>query len=294
VYAPQLDRYRKYPNVIDEEGKRKGAELLFDQYHLMGKRVPLGQGRKYIYLNREGWILLATPWAELVKLDEFISRQIWWEKIRSGNKQVVGLLSKDSFATLYRSIDGESPEYIPMLSFATNLPMIRAEETDRVVDALITGLLKNKVLSSRYAILRALKDIYVDRYEKLKTSTGTKKKINIALWEFKREANRLDLHAGHELVREGLTLGKRSLKDDGPFVPIKPVGVGKRDEFEVVELGFRLPNDEILASSYRLVVADEEKGNAGDASATPAEEAKERLIDMFNARFYASSSQTVH
>lgn len=163
IYARDLDLYRKYPKVMDEDGKRKDAQLLFEQFYQMGEHVPLGQGRKYIYLNREGQLLMATPWAELTKLDEFITRWVWWQKIRNGQKQVMTFLSKDTFGTLFRSIDGETPERIPFLSFATSRPMVNATEREKVIDVLITGLHKNKVLSNKYVIIRALKDIYRDR-----------------------------------------------------------------------------------------------------------------------------------
>lgn len=284
VYAPELTRYKKYPKegTRDEEGKRKHAELLFEQYYQMGQYVPLGQGRKYVYLNREGWILISTPWAELCKLDEFITRQVYWEKIRQGQKQIMSILSKDTFSTLFRSIDGEIPESIPMLSFATSKPMIRPEERERVVDTLISGLHKNKILSNRYVIIRALKDIYVDRFEKLETKPATREKINIALWEFKREANRLDLQAGRELVAESITLGKRPANE---WAPIKPVGVSTEDKVKLLELGFRLPNSEIRASSYRLFVGEGEAPN--DGTTNTALEAKDSLDSQFNSRFYA-------
>lgn len=278
IYARDLDLYRKYPKVMDEDGKRKDAQLLFEQFYQMGEHVPLGQGRKYIYLNREGQLLMATPWAELTKLDEFITRWVWWQKIRNGQKQVMTFLSKDTFGTLFRSIDGETPERIPFLSFATSRPMVNATEREKVIDVLITGLHKNKVLSNKYVIIRALKDIYRDRFGKLETTDKDREQINIALWEFKREANRLDYQAGRDVVAESITLGKRPADD---WKPIEPVGKGKRAEIELVDLGFRLPNDEVLSQSYRLITTEP------TSDSNPAQEAKVNIEELYNSRFYA-------
>lgn len=288
VWAPDLDQYRHYPReqVRDEEGVRYGAQLLMEQSaYALGAEdvmVPLGQGRKYVYLNRNGQIVLGNPWAELTKLDEFITRKVWWEKIRAGQRNVMTYLSKDTFSTLFRSIDGEVSEWIPMLQFATAEPMMLsrndAAETGRMIDVFITGLHRNPVLSTKYVILRALKDIYVDRYEVLDTTPEMREKINVALWEFRREANRLDLVAGRELVAETITVGKRPVDDWVPILPVSGAGEGPED---VLDLGFRLPNDEIRASGYRLITM--EPTNQSD----PRREAKVNLVDRFNSVFYA-------
>lgn len=283
VTAPDLKYYRKYPlnGVRDEEGVRRNAGLLIEQADQQGTMVPLGQGDKYIYLDRECRLVLGNPWTQLTKLDEFITRLVWWDKIKQGQRNVMTYLSKDTFSTLFRSIDGEVPEFIPFLSFATSSPMIdqnNVEATTKIVDVLITGLHRNPVLSNKYVMLRALKDIYVDRFAKLDTTPALREKINIALWEFRREANRLDLFAGRELVAESITVGKRDPKE---FEPILPINRATAALETVLELGFRLPNDEIRASSYRLITTD--PTNETD----PEMEPRVNIDDLFNSRFYA-------
>jgi hypothetical protein len=281
IYALDLARnqYRAYPKVEDVQDQRYGAQLLFEQNGMMGSRVPLGQGQKYIYLNRQLQVLIGSPWAELTKLDEFITRNVWWDKIRSGQKSVMTYLSKDTFSTLFRSIDGEMPEYIPFLSFATSRPMANAEDLGRVVDVLIEGLHKNPVLSNRYVILRALKDIYRDKFEKLQTSTAIKEKINVALWNFRREANRLDLQAGRELVAESLTVGKRPANEWAPIIPVS--GLVAAVDKDRAPLYFRIPNSEIRANNYQLITTED--SNTTDNR----RETRVKLEDLYNARFYA-------
>jgi hypothetical protein len=157
-----------------------------------------------------------------------------------------------------------------------------AVETDRVVDVLITGLHRNPVVSNKYVILRALKDIYVDRFGMLDTTPAIKEKINIALWEFRREANRLDLVAGRELVAESITVGKRPVDD---WVPIAPVQQVQEEIETILELGFRLPNDEIRAQTYSLITTRPTNEAAAD------KEASRNIDDLFNSRFYAYRRQ---
>lgn len=280
IYAPLLTEYRKYPEEAarDSDGVRKGAQLLMEQYGDMGRRVPLGQGRKYIYLSRESQILIANPWAELVKLDEYITRKIYWDKIVTGNKNIMASISKDTFNPLFKSIDGEVPRVIPILSLATNTPMLKPAEVDKAVDAFIYGLHKNPVLSNKYVMIRALKDIYVDRFQQLQTKLSTKEQINVALWEFRREANKIDVNMGHALAAESITVGKRTLPND--YIAIQPEGVTARLDI-VKDLGFKTPNDEIRASGYKLITND--PTNAND----PNMENKVNIDDRFNSIFYA-------
>lgn len=284
VFAPELDRYRRYPNesTRDLEGVRRGAGLLMEQSGQQGQMVPLGQGDKYIYLDRFGHIVLGSPWTELTKLDEYITRLVWWDKLKGANgRNVITYLSKDTFSTLFRSIDGEVPSSIPMLSFATNLPMIErdnAQVTDRIVDTFIVGLHRNPVLSNKYVLLRALKDIYVDKFGVLDTTPATQQKINVAMWEFRREANRLDYVAGQILTAESITVGKRNPAE---WTPIGPVSQVQEDAEEETKFGFCKPNDEIRASSFRLISTS--ATNSSDNTLEP----KVNIDDLFRSRFYA-------
>lgn len=284
VYAPDLDRYRRYPNesTRDLEGVRRGAQLLMEQNGQAGQMIPLGQGDKYIYLNRAGQLMLGSPWTELTKLDEYITRLVWWDKLKGPNgRNVITYLSKDTFSTLFRSIDGEVPSSIPMLSFATNMPMIERDNaaiTDRMTDTFIVGLHRNPVLSNKYVLLRALKDIYVDKFGVLDTTPATKQKINVAMWEFRREANRLDLVAGRVLTAESITVGKRN---PGEWQPIGPVVDVAQQADDDRQFGFCTPNDEIRASSFRLI------SRAATNSADNTLEPKVNIDDLFRSRFYA-------
>lgn len=291
ITAPDFDRYRHYPDRIDVEGDdlectdrnppiREGR-LLMDQYRMQGEMVPLGQGAKYIYMNRHLQIRLGNPWAELTKLDEYITREMWWNKILAGESSVMTYLSKDTFGTLFRSIDGEVQEAIPFLSFATCFPRMEHDNpqaTDRMVDVLIVGLQQNPVLQNKYVILRALKDIYVDPFGKLDTLPQTREKINVALWQFRRMANRLGYSAGRILMAEAITVGKRPANE---WEPIRPVSDTVLDVDDELELGFRIPNSEVRASSYRLITMGE------DTTASDDREAMVDLKDRFNAIFYA-------
>ncbi len=78
--------------------------------------VPMGHGDKYYYRNTRGRTVLGNSWAELVKLREFIVRAIWYNKIHEGELNSLVIISKDSFKTLYLSIDGETASQVPFLS----------------------------------------------------------------------------------------------------------------------------------------------------------------------------------
>jgi len=89
------------------EQERKEIEL---------SMVPIGHGNKYYYKNTYNKKVIGNPWAELIKLREFIVRKIWLDKILNLELNSLVIISKDSFKTLYLSIDGESAAQIPFLS----------------------------------------------------------------------------------------------------------------------------------------------------------------------------------
>lgn len=286
ITVPTFNQYRHYPVVEDGiSDERRHAQLLMDQFYIMGEMIPLGQGDKYVYLTRNCQVVIGNPWAELTKLDMFITRKIWWAKIVAGERNVMTYLSKDTFATLFRSIDGEIPEYIPMLSFATNQPMLEQDQlhnatvTARIVDTLIEGLHRNPVLSNRYVMLRTLKHIYVDYFEMLDVTPQIRETINIALWEFRREANRLDLVVGRELMAESLTVG---LRPEDDFVPIEPLRASTFARARRDDLGFRRPNDEIRAVGYELITMD----TPPTVSVPDALEPRVNLYQRYKELFY--------
>lgn len=184
--------------------------------------VPIGHGDKYMYRNSNGQAVMGNSWAELVKLREFIVRAIWYHKIKSGDLNSLVIVSKDTFKTLYLSIDGEAPSKVPFLSIKR--PRDRMlNEAD--VPVLAQGLLKNPVYSTKWVIARALKDIYdiADKDE-------TKRYINLVLRQAKYDALAKDVISGAILHEELITVGKINVRD-GDFNGTYPI-VGMKDDLD--------------------------------------------------------------
>lgn len=277
------ERYRKYRNQNGEAN----SDLLGYQNRLPqnnlgwddktrnteGDYVPLGQGKKYTYITVDGYRVVGNPYAELVKLDEFITRAVWYHKIKCGQWNSCVLMSKDTFKTLYTAIDGEIPEKIPFLSTGVSEEKSMFDHKD--VNVLINGLLKNKVISSKWVILRSLKDIY--KFES--TPVEVKRTINAALWEFKRETLKEDTIKGYTLGREAIRVGKLPADER---ISVTSSAVRRITVDQIDELGFWLPNDEIRAWGYRLISPDE----ATNLS-SPRLEAKYNFKELFEDRFIA-------
>ena len=277
------DRYRKFHNQDGEED----SDLLGYQNRLpqnnLGKDnktrmseadfVPIGQGKKYTYYTTDGYRVVGNPYAELCKLDEFITRAIWYNKVDRGQRNALVITSKDTFKTLYVSIDGEIPEKIPFLSTGTG------EETSMLTQkhlpVLFAGLHRNKVTSNRWVILRSLKDIY----KFPSTTAENKRKINIALWEFKRETLKKDTIKGYSLGREAIRVGKLPADER---IMVKSRASKRITVTQTEELGFWLPNDEIRAWGYRLISPNEE--STRDNSKV---EAKYKFESLWEDRFIA-------
>jgi hypothetical protein len=277
------DRYRQYHNQNGEAN----SDLLGYQNRLPqnnrgwdnetnmreGDYVPLGQGRKYTYITTDGYRVVGNPYAELCKLDEFITRAIWYNKIKRGQMNACVIMSKDTFKTLYVSIDGELPEKIPFLSTGTGEETSMFDHKD--VPVIIAGLIKNTTLSNKWVLLRALKDIY--KFES--TPVSVKRDINAALWEFKRTSLKLDTIKGYTLGREAIRVGKLPA-DERITVSSRSTITTTYKEAE--ELGFWLPNDELRAWGYRLISPD----GATNLN-SPRLEAKYNFDELFNDRFIA-------
>jgi hypothetical protein len=262
--------YRRYHT---QEGVDGNVDLLSYQSDQVGNYVPMGQGPKYTYVNCDGYRVIANPYAETMKLDEFVTRVVWYNKVKQKQMNSLAIVSKDTFSTLWRSIDGELPQYIPFLSTATTIPML--DHTD--VPVIINGLHKNKNLLNKWVMMRSLKDIY-----KMKnTPANVKEDINIALWEEKREINRRSYVHGLVLTKESIRVGKLDPVAEHQR-EVKALEVTARGTREVKrdELGFRVPNTEIRANGYRLIWAgkSEERDDA---------ETKLSLRQLRNNRVYA-------
>lgn len=277
------DRYRKFRNQNGElNSDLLGYQNKLPQNNLGpddktrnadGDYIPMGQGKKYTYVTTQGYRVVGNPFAELMKLDEYITRAIWYNKIDRLQMNACVIMSKDTFKTLYVSIDGELPEKIPFLSTGTgkDTSMLKAKH----VPVIIAGLLKNKTLSNRWVMLRALKDIY--KFED--TPIEVKRQINAALWEFKREALRLDYVKGFQLSREAIRVGKLPADER---ISVTSSAVSRISIAEVQELGFWLPNDEIRAWGYRLISPTE-----ATSLNSPKLEAKYNFDELFTDRFIA-------
>lgn len=242
------------------------ALLTDDQRNEIEKSmVPIGHGDKYFYRNIYGRDVVGNSWAELIKLREFVVRAIWYQKIRDLELNSLVIISKDTFKTLYLSIDGESGRKIPFLSLNTPTPML----DERHVPVLAQGLWKNPVLSTKWVIARALKDIYLNTEEE-----DIKKQINKILREAKYDALAKDYISGAILHEELITVGKLDLRepnyaivelDDGERYPESEfsgmfaggVYIPQKDylaqQIRIVDTtiqGFAIPNDEIVARRY--------------------------------------------
>lgn len=195
-------------NYNGTDPKNLTADQRLEIQHSM---VPIGHGDKYYYRNINGSDVIGNSWAELIKLREFIVRAIWTHRIRQLDLNSLVIISKDSFATLYLSIDGERAANVPFLSVSTNTPII----DERHVPVLIQGLLKNPIYSTKWVIARALKDIYLMEGVELETKT----RINVALRQAKYDALAKDVIKGAILHEELITVGKINLATNYGKVP---------------------------------------------------------------------------
>lgn len=160
--------------------------------------------------------IFGNPAAELHKLDLFITRTVWYNKLKKKDANAIIVMSKDTFRSLFLSIDGESAEQIPFPSTATKKPMFDASD----VDVLIQGLHHNKVVTNRWIIAKALKYIYVNK----NTPVDTKKKILKAILKAKYNENKIDIYRGDELYRE---LVEETIREEQESVAGAGVGAGE-------------------------------------------------------------------
>ncbi len=230
-----IEEARESVQASDDPNDEDGLQVVHDGNilpdsvveELIKTMVPIGHGDKYFYRNIKGRIVLGNSWAELIKLREFIVRAIWYDKIRNLELNSLVIISKDSFKTLYLSIDGESAEDIPFLSTGIRYEDPRRNtdtggeytvpvKTDpeeqprapmldqRHIPVLIQGLLKNPVYSTKWVIARALKDIFMMD----ETTHENKARINWALRQAKYDALAKDVIKGAVLHEELITVGK--------------------------------------------------------------------------------------
>lgn len=167
--ANRLDRDAE---VVDDGGYENTATKRTQTHN---HTVPKGEGQGYWYIDFAQVKHYDNVWAELNKLDMFITRIIWFKKVDRLERNTLVIVSKDTFFTLLRSIDGESWKKIPMLS----LEWIG----EKHLNVLIPGLLKNRVLSIKWAIFRKLSDIYKNPNTKPESRIRIRKALKQARYE---------------------------------------------------------------------------------------------------------------
>jgi len=133
-----------------------------------------------------------SVWEEMKKLDLFISRAVWSDRVKKGDVNALRWISKDTFRTLADQIDGESLEVVPMKSPEFKIfgePEVRA---------VMVGMLENRVVSTREECVRFLKRIFAHHA----TSVATKREIKKALREARRRELTIDVIRGRHLHSE--------------------------------------------------------------------------------------------
>lgn len=166
------NRLERDPELADNGGYETTNTTRTQIYN---HKVPKGEGQSYWYIDFAQVKHYDNVWAELNKLDMFITRVVWFKKVDRLERNTLVIISKDTFQTLLRSIDGETWKKIPMLS----LEWIG----EKHIDVLIPGLLKNRVLSTKWAIFRKLSDIYKNPDTKPENRIRIRKAIKQARYE---------------------------------------------------------------------------------------------------------------
>lgn len=153
-------------------------------------------------------------WEELKRLDLFVHRAFWVNKVQAGDVNAVSKMSKDSFRAIADQIDGESLENVPMKS-----PSFKVFG-EKEIEAVILGMLESKIVSTREECIRFLKRFYLHP----STSSDTKHLIKTALEEARRRELLIDTVRGRHVQRELLYFSPKP-----KVVPVQEVNV------EVVE-----------------------------------------------------------
>lgn len=160
----------------------------------------------YLYIAPEGNIYYSyhSVWEELKKLDLFVSRNVWVDRVKQGDLRSLKIISKDTFRTLSDQIDGESLDNVPLKS--PSFKVLGSGE----VKALIVGMLENRVISTREELVRFLKRLYIE------PSTGREVKMDIskALKEARRRELIRDVIRGRHLHGELQLLQADVLEED--------------------------------------------------------------------------------
>jgi len=137
-----------------------------------------------------------SVWEEMKKLDLFISRAVWVERVKRGDMEALRYISKDTFRTLADQIDGESLAHVPFKSPGFG---IFGESEFRQV---IVGMLENRVVSTREECIRFLRRLFDNT-----KSIAVKREIKKALREARRRELVIDTIRGRH-VHEQLNAPK--------------------------------------------------------------------------------------
>ncbi len=148
-----------------------------------------------------------SVWEEMKKLELFISRAVWFNRIKNGDLNAMKYISKDTFRVLADQIDGESLKFVPMALAKTSfrkggadliLKNNRHIFTESEYRQVVVGLLHNRVTSTREECARWLKGLF----ESSLTSHVVKKEIKKALKEARRRVLIGDTIRGRHLHAE--------------------------------------------------------------------------------------------
>jgi hypothetical protein len=208
-----------------------------------------------------------SVWEEMKKLDLFITRVVWTDKVKQGDVNTLRWISKDTFRTLADQIDGESLEYVPFKSPSFKI------FSEPEVRAIIVGMLENRVVSTREECVRFLKRIF----DQTSTSVATKREIKKSLREARRRELIIDVIRGRHLHSE-LVVPRQA--DDW---------WGERDEIDTSANAFGDAERGVRLEQYRnqvqfpeesdIIFHDRRKpGASGDAA--PKAETKAKSADI--------------
>jgi hypothetical protein len=211
VAFPDVDHRSEKRSSVERRVWTKASLLRYGaDEHESGFEVQYGYKRsrevmpKYVYsyvdyrdpaterVGESVYTAYHSVWEEMKKLDLFITRAVWTNRIKRGDVNSLRFISKDTFRSLADQIDGESLENVPMKSPGFK---VFGEPEYR---AVIVGMLENRVVSTREECIRFLKRLF----GKNTTSVATKREIKKALREARRRELIIDTIRGRHVHSE--------------------------------------------------------------------------------------------
>ncbi len=167
--CPDLKHLRLPWGLSDEDDYYEKPKRVVYLYIEDRDRNKSKNGKKLYYASH-------SPWEELKKLDLFITRAIWVDKIKKGDVKALKVISIDTFRVLTNQIDRESLEDVPLKS--PNFKIFGEAEAR----GIIVGMLENRDCAIREECFRFLKRFF----ERKETSLATKGLIKKAFKKFRQ------------------------------------------------------------------------------------------------------------